>query len=118
MKYLIYASLIVVLIMSAGSFTVEASYYETSNHKEARSADFGEGKEVRQDSRKDYSMKKLCYIQENCKWFTTGNNHPPNHHVRVTEKCILFDGVCAEQHDIKQGDACNIKKANRLRGKK
>lgn len=64
-------------------------------------------------------MRKICYKQESCKWFATGNNHPPNHHVRVTEMCALFKyGVCAEQHDIQVGPACNIKKANRLRMKK
>ena len=62
--------------------------------------------------------KQPCPIQENCKWFNTGDNLPPNHHVRTSEVCILFNGVCAEQYDIKQGDACNIKKAKRLRGRK
>ena len=64
-------------------------------------------------------MKDPCPIQENCKWFTTGDNLPPNHHVRLTEFCKLFRrGKCVEQHDIKLGPACNLKKAKRLRGKK
>ena len=63
--------------------------------------------------------RKACDIQEDCRWFTTGDNLPPNHHVRKYEICKLFKrGKCAEQNDIKQGDACNIKKMNRLRGKK
>lgn len=64
-------------------------------------------------------MKKTCPIQEDCKWFTTGDNKPPNHDVRDKYLCILFKrGKCAEQHDIQEGPACNIKKMNRLRGKK
>ena len=63
-------------------------------------------------------MKETCPIQEDCKWFTTGDNRPPNHHVRKYESCILFKGVCAEQRDILEGPACNMKKMRRLRGKK
>ena len=59
-------------------------------------------------------MREPCPIQEDCKWFTTGDNKPPNHHVRKYDACILFKGKCIEQHDIKQGDACLISKRSRL----
>ncbi len=30
---------------------------------------------------------KLCPLSEECRDFTTGNNKPPNHHIRTTEPC-------------------------------
>ena len=52
---------------------------------------------------------------ENFKW----ERKAKSHHIRLTEDCLLWDGkCCVEQHDIKQGLACNISKIKRLKGER
>ena len=63
-------------------------------------------------------MNETCCVQEICPHYSNGSKRKV-HHIRLTDVCVLFkDGKCAEQNDIKQGPACNIKKMKRLRGKK
>ncbi|KKN62171.1 hypothetical protein LCGC14_0514500 [marine sediment metagenome] len=46
-----------------------------------------------------------------CEDYSSGTRMPPNHHVRITEKCIYErDGDC-----VKLGDACEIQKVRRIR---
>ena len=59
---------------------------------------------------------KLCPEQELCKYFTVGHKRKA-HHIRVTEKCLLWEDGCIEQHDIALGDHCVIEKIKRLKGK-
>ncbi|KKL48711.1 hypothetical protein LCGC14_2322810 [marine sediment metagenome] len=61
-------------------------------------------------------MREPCPIQEDCKWFTTGDNKPPNHHVRLTHPCIHFNGEWCEDTVVgaKEGDACDITKRHEL----
>jgi len=38
---------------------------------------------------------KNCQIADNCPDYTTGDNRPPNHHVRATVPCVEFlKGTC------------------------
>ena len=55
---------------------------------------------------------RICENQENCQYFTTGDNKPPNHDVRKTVKCkLFFNGECYNL----QGQSCNLKKVRRLK---
>lgn len=58
-----------------------------------------------------------CELQENCAHYTNGTKRKV-HHIRISDICkLLENGMCLEQHDIKQGPACNLKKVRRLKGK-
>jgi len=57
---------------------------------------------------------KLCPEQELCKYFTVGHKRKA-HHIRVTEKCLLWEDGCMEGYDVLQGPACNLEKMRRLK---
>ena len=63
---------------------------------------------------------KFCPIQELCQEYTTGDNKPPNHHLRITLPCKLFlDFSCEESVRIQiflgKDMSCDIEKVNRIR---
>lgn len=52
----------------------------------------------------------LCALQENCEHYVADTQCTP-HGVRAKVPCFLFkDNGCIDQHDIKQGPACSIRK--------
>ncbi len=63
---------------------------------------------------------KICYIQESCSKFTTGDNKPPNHHVRLVTPCkYTLDATCEMDISLRlwHGEtlACEIKKVRRMK---
>lgn len=57
-----------------------------------------------------------CYVQEVCPHYTSGDNKPPNHHVRLTVPCQKYiAGECPMPMEIQffftgEGVACEIEK--------
>jgi len=52
---------------------------------------------------------RLCPEQETCEFYQRGKE-PPNHHVRITLKCIYWKGRCTYN-----AGACNLEKMQRIR---
>ena len=58
---------------------------------------------------------KICYIQESCPQFDTGDNKPANHHVRLVTPCKkTLDYSCEMDVNLRlwHGEtiACKVKK--------
>jgi len=63
---------------------------------------------------------KICPVQYNCPHFETGDNKPPNEHVRNTIPCTKFiNDICPLPTDIRlffgETIACDINKRRLLR---
>ena len=61
-----------------------------------------------------------CYLSENCPHYLSGDNKPPNHHVRVTIPCVKYvrDECDMSMHiQLFFGEeiACNIEEVRRKR---
>ena len=56
----------------------------------------------------------VCPRQIDCPHFQW-KRKARNEHVRRTELCLIYKDGCMEQHDIKQGPACNIDKIKRIK---
>ena len=56
-----------------------------------------------------------CEEWEVCTRFDSGDNKPPNHHVRLSFPCIHFNGEFCEDKIVgaRVGDACSIEKRNK-----
>ncbi len=45
---------------------------------------------------------KVCFIQDNCPYYESGDNKPPNHHIRLTLPCVKFiNDACPMPTDIR-----------------
>lgn len=65
---------------------------------------------------------KTCYLCDTCPHYTSGDNKPSNHHVRVTVPCTKFlDMSCEMDINIRlfygETIACDINKMRRIKGK-
>ena len=63
---------------------------------------------------------KLCEIQERCPHYSSGDNKPPNHHVRSFTPCVkTLDYSCKMDIKIRlwlgEEIACDLDKVRRLK---
>jgi len=75
------------------------------------------------DIRKDYKMKQVtCQWQENCRHYKTGNNNPPNQHVRETVVCnhylamdciVMPEILKCEEYCLDKISVCDISKRHK-----
>ena len=65
---------------------------------------------------------RICDIQHKCKRYSSGDNRPPNEHVRLTVTCAEIFKDCEMYIKLRLWDgqviACNLEKVNRIRGSK
>ena len=65
---------------------------------------------------------KVCYLSDSCPHYSSGDNKPKNHHVRVTVPCVKFlDMSCEMDISIRlfygEEIACEVGKIRRIKGK-
>tara|TARA_R100001530_G_scaffold110835_2_gene78063 strand:+ start:5560 stop:5802 length:243 start_codon:yes stop_codon:yes gene_type:complete len=65
-------------------------------------------------------VAKNCYLSGHCPYYSSGDNKPPNEHVRMTVPCIKhINDECEMSFRVRQffGEeiACNIEQVRRKR---